>query len=545
MKPRPALRVWLGGWLGIWLGVQPLLLGCAGAPRGSAAPDRSAPIFESLPADATLYAAVEAPALAHLAAPLPWITALPQWLDALGLDARRPLHLALRWGEAGAAIRAGEDARRVAQLQARDPAQAEAASAWLRAHPLPPLYAHLRIVGRPVANDLPQALGRLFGGAQLLDLDAEAAAWAEALEIPVARAVALKARLSALSLPGGGRAEGAHVARLLGFRLPVLALTRRGADRVILDWVIGLGGPEALAAGLEAVDQAPTLAAAPLRPGPGAARLRLDLASWALGLRALGAVDWLRRAAVSGPDTPEGPLQAVERRSAIALRHGAGLDLTVHLSTAGLRLTGPSAAPGEITPAPGHHDALEADAPLALTLAGGLQASGEDQALRDLLACGLPCLPALWIAGPALLGDAQAHLASALLWPALRPVAADAEGVIIARGPSGGAAMLGQIAPVAALPPGLLQGEAPGGRWFTDRPALADQLQAKGGFGGEAPRDLAGRLTLRPGPSERPLIERLDVSIWRRDASGPAQSGQVEVELRWRAQRKGSRPGFH
>lgn len=227
------------------------LSACGGGPRPSPPPLPPAAYGVTLPADAPLTAVVrpaglraalaEAGLEAGMAGPadLRTPTAMaPEALAGLGIDPGQPVWVALRAGPVLGVLRAAEDTERMlADLEpAADPSPATPLAAapfhrWLDAHPLPPAWIHLRLVGRPAAGPEGRAV--------------DPGTWLNATQggLAVARA-ADPAETLAATLDTESGPAGALQTALAGIEPTVYRLLGQGpATAVVVHRVDGSGGP--------------------------------------------------------------------------------------------------------------------------------------------------------------------------------------------------------------------------------------------------------------------------------------------------------------
>lgn len=452
-----------------------VLVGCPSPRRPTPPPPPPPDLGRWLPPDAPLTAVAHPAALDRAlsglglrdAAPLPLAgigPAIEPALRGLGLDPERPVWLALRAGPVLGVLRAAEDAERVLADAAGDPIADPRLSPigpfadgpfarWLEAHPLPPTWVHLRLIGHPLAGpggspNAPEPwLAQTFGALATVGPDDPAETLAAALDVEAGPAGALQAAL------------GAHrptVYRLLDRPLPTVVMAHRRQDphpAVIVD-VIGDRdlGPGALAAGLAALPEAggvwETRSTPP--PGPpapgGLLRLELDHARWLAAARMLAEVGALQRVVGQGPTPAEAhdalaagrvaarlperlmaPVQRTLAASHITLNAAEGglrARIEVHARSEALGALRGDAAPADhgliadgLTPGAGPALALTlARPPIAVARLVAPHIGPPDRPLPALLEaidrCGAPCLPALWTAPLAYARDLPATIAA-------------------------------------------------------------------------------------------------------------------------------------
>ena len=417
------------------------LAACGGAPdvpTPPPPPDHSA----ALPSDAALVGVSRPASLArliddlaarspvsmqHLGRSPAGVLAMTDWAPALGVDPSAPVWFALRIGPSHAVQRCAEDIEKV--LDAPDYADFPT---WLREHPLPATWLHVRLVAtRLNAGALDDYLSQRFGALQVSRPDDGISALAAALEID--ETTAQRVTAAATATPG----ERVVIYRLLDEMLPTAIAVRRTTDRVVADWIQDQDlGDGALGAGLVAALEAPTGGTAPGRPDDDEP-LRLDLehARWLDAVRTVGELAVLH-VALTEEELLDDRLEVVRRGRAIAhtpgrlfavsgdmfsgtrlsLRRGrADADanrLTVDIS-ARYGIAGRKLAALTDGVAPIDHVGARAKAPFVLTLATApaswqptLRAMGTPPSiplnahLTAVIQCGIACAPALWSALP-------------------------------------------------------------------------------------------------------------------------------------------------
>lgn len=506
-----------------------LALACGPAPR-PAPPRPPLDLARHLPADAPLTAVARPAALRDALAAHGLAPALPALPDdaaftGLGLDPARPVWIALRAGPVLGVLRAAEDAGRVIADGAADPiidprlSPIDPFTRWLDAHPPPPAWVHLRLVGLPApapdpAPDRAAAIGARHGALAVAHPADPPETLAATLDAPPDAARALAA-----AFPGARPT----VYRLLDAALPVALLVHRPPPRegeprpVIVDALFDLDlGPGGLAAAVAALPEARPADA----PAPPAARGRvfgepgqdellrvgLDHAGWQAAARMVGEVAALQSVIGQGPLTDEAAatLDAGRRRAAepVALlapvdgtitgsaltvvRVDAGLRLRLALPTAtaalaGLRDGRAPADQGQLAAAlaPGDTALSLAQPPAAVGRVLAPAFGAPDRPLPALLAaverCGAPCLPALYSAPLAHARDLPATIAALTGHAPLAPALADATGAAALWRRGAFAAAVGHRPPAtldrAAWAP-ILDGAGLESRWIVGEQAI-------------------------------------------------------------------------
>ncbi len=330
-----------------------------------------------------------------------------------------------REGLVGVSVQLGPElsTRRAAEDLERMLGAPERLEAWL-AESLPPAVLHLRLAGSAVPPDL-EALGGRLGALQVVEPSDGLAALAMAVEAP-------EAQLE-------GAPEALYV-RLLDTALPTLFVIRRAGPRRVVDVLMDEGlATGALAQALRSLPPLDGGRALELRRAADLLRLELDPSRWRRFVGLMGEVGALRIALAGGPDLAR-RVQLLRRRTAAAeavferagTRQGRStLRLGMRERRLHLELEGP--LEGESRPAlmPVQHAAL-AEARLALSVAGPeawpeAKAVDLGRTLGEALGCGVPCLPALWLALPHLGASLPKLLAG--LFPSLASLGAPLEGV--------------------------------------------------------------------------------------------------------------------
>mgnify|MGYP007096633987 CR=1 FL=1 len=449
------------GWAVAW-GLTMLAAAC-GAPAPTPplsavppAPDAATvDPSERLPADAPLTGVIHLRALGDLAraigarsAPMAEqlthgaasVLARADLAEGLGLRTDGSIWFALRFGGADEVTRA---MARVGEVLA----SGDGLDPWLAAHPLPPAWMHLRVVGprREGTFDVAEALSAGFGGTLTVLQADPPAMWAQALDVEAPAAAACAAALGQ-----------ANVVRVLGADLPTLVVARDVGSLRVLDVLqdqeLGHG---ALAAAIHslpevrAVDQplpSDLRVAGPVDAGE-AARVHVAQAAWVDLTRALGSVQALQ--ILTGANEPfDG-----RTRTFAALREAAqgpaelmqpGADVfggaVLRVGTEGSRVTarvdalyGPRGRPlSQLTGgrAPLAHGQAAALSAIAVTLAldpaawrpvvlavGAPPNRPWGALLGQIVQCGLPCLPAAWVTLPAYARDPVTAWASVFDMP--------------------------------------------------------------------------------------------------------------------------------
>ena len=215
---------------------------------------------------------------------------LPKALDTellaeLGLDPDRVLAFSVRVGPRLALMRTADDLERLLATHAED------FDAWIDAHPPPPAWLHVRVVGLEVGGDPTDALQTRFGALQVVRAGE-----------PLAGALE--------GDPGRPLPVGATLYRLLALEAPTVVVVQRRGSRTVVDLLIDEGlGVGALSAAFASIDvsddpvPAAHRPAAPL-PSDALARLHLSHERWGVTIRALGEVVALRAALSAPPVRP-------------------------------------------------------------------------------------------------------------------------------------------------------------------------------------------------------------------------------------------------
>lgn len=323
----------------------PLLLGawasaCGPAQRSTPPPPPPPGFAEMLPPDAPLTAVLRPTALTDGLRGLP-VPAPPhdptRSLGGLGIDPDGPVWLALRAGPVLGVLRAAEDAERV--LADVDPIAdprlmpgelAGPFDRWLRAHPLPPAWIHLRLVGRPAGGPTgpvtPEAwLSATQGALATVRAADPAETLAAALETESGPAGAIQAALAA---------HRPTVYRLLDRPLPTAVVVhRRGGAHpavvvdVLWDRDLGAGGLAAAMAALPEAGGAWSERRAALFGWPAEdelLRLELHHGGWLAAARMLREVQALQTVVGQGPTPAGARARLVEGRIAARLPERLG-----------------------------------------------------------------------------------------------------------------------------------------------------------------------------------------------------------------------------
>lgn len=483
----------------------------------------------ALPRGAAIYGVLRPHALrAHFEPPLPWLGALPQWISPLGLSPHRPLWLSMSWGGAPSAIRAGEDVRRIMSLVASGAgADAERLTGWLQRYPRPLAWAHLRLVGRRTSAPDVKALGTAIGGIALMSLDDPLAQWVTTLGTSPASALSLRGRVGAWRQPGTARGPDAtYLARLTAFEHPTFLVIRQGSGLTVCDVLVGADPEDDLTEALGMIDSARLGPPAPVKAGRPAGQLWLNLSRFALGARAFGDRQWLRRA-LALPEGASPPPPSPQRHAEAWLAQSGAEDIFITFDGNGgaARITVDARWRTERTSlalgrAPLPHPSLAEQAPYVLSLASVLEGAGTPLDIDVLRQCSWWCAPAAMGALPETLTGLQSWLLRRLqVQLRLDTQPEKARGYALVAGAVGVASAIAlppqNSSPWGDTPEGLDSGhnDAHSVWWITNRDLLGTlvrQQLARPPAGSDAS---ALRLTLAPGRTESPRLKRLDVEV--------------------------------